>query len=93
MFYFYVVIYEKYYYIISGIFGITGISVDKLSGIFGISLDKLLIIDYDKYIEFFNEKEHIKIDRCQICDSTEICGEKNINDEIILYCYECNPYI
>jgi len=56
-------------------------------------VDKLLIIDYDKYIEIFNEKEHIKSDRCQICDSTEICGEKNINNEIILYCNECNPYI
>lgn len=56
-------------------------------------VDKLLILNYDKYNSMFSSPHTvIKINKCQICDSTEVCGETNINNEIIFYCKECNPY-
>ena len=56
-------------------------------------VDKLLIKDYDKYKEIFNEKVQIKINKCQICDSREVCGQRNVDNDIIFYCVECNPHI
>jgi len=59
-------------------------------------VDKLLTLNYDKYNKLYNNlniQTVIKKHKCQICDSTEICGEINMDNEIIFYCKECCPYI
>lgn len=57
-------------------------------------ISKLIKRDSSYYDNVFDNKLiPIKVNKCQICDSSNVTEEKNHNDEIVYYCDECNPYV